>query len=312
MLHDNSRIELYGKSIYDNIMEDVRRNGKLSEEEIQALTLFGLTVEEATVYASLLKRGNTGEVVGNIKKELPIGRTTIYAILERLCEKNWAIPQIISDEPKRVKYIAKSPIKTLNHVIKEKENYLNQLKDKSLFIGDFLDKIYQGSKSLTIDTIHVGGYKYLKPLIEKGWKIKSEVIEHDEIQERLTLDYELKGSKGSPKDCGLIIFYFQHDIEKEQGLIEEALNILKKKSEYEIRKDNIPGFEDLQFIDSKFNGYRGVEVFIKLKFKKKPWLTGKEAVIPIKNKIFLIFGNKDNFEMLLDVISNSEKFRHLA
>ena len=260
----------------------------------------------------LFKRGKRGEVVGNIKKELPIGRTTIYAILERLCEKEWAISQLISDDPKRIKYIAKRPIEILNHVIYEKENYLNQLKEKSLFIGDFLDKIYQGSKKLTIDTIHVGGYKYLKPLIEKGWKINSEVIEHDEVHERLTLDYELKGPKGFPKDCGLIIFHFQHVIENDQVLIQEALNILKKKSEYEIRKEKIPGFENLQFIDTIINGYHGVNVYIKLKFKKTPWLTGKEAVIPIKERLFLIFGNKENFEVLLDTISNSEKFHHLV
>ncbi|MFX1275492.1 MAG: helix-turn-helix domain-containing protein [Promethearchaeota archaeon] len=293
-------------------MEDDRLENKLSEDNIKSLINFGLTSEEVSVYASLLKRGKRGEVVGSIKKELTIGRTTIYAILERLCEKEWAISKLISENPRRIKYIAKPPLEILNQIIEKKEKELKRLKDSSLFIGDSLDKIYQGSKKLTIDTVHIGGYKYLKPLVEQGWKIKSEVIEHNEALERLTLDYELKGSKGFPKDCGLIIFYFSKDIENNQGLIQEALDVLKKKSEYEIRKEKIPGFEDVQLIDTTFKGYYGANVLIKLKIKKKPWLVGKEAVIPIKKTLFLIFGNKENFEILLSTIINSEQFHHLV
>jgi len=45
---------------------------------------------------------------------------------------------------------------------------------------------------------------------------------------------------------------------------------------------------------------------------KEEWvLIGKEAAIPIKNKIFLIHGEDNNFQILKEVIINAEKFHHL-
>ncbi|MFX0073210.1 MAG: helix-turn-helix domain-containing protein [Candidatus Hermodarchaeota archaeon] len=282
------------------------------EEYIKDLINFGLTHEEGMVYLSLLKRGNRGEVVGRIKDELNIGRTTIYAIMERLKEKGWVIAEEISTQPRRVKYTAKTPLSLLNQIIEKKEKELKILKHSSLLIGDKLEKAYQGAKNLNINTIHVGGYRYLKPLAESGWKILSEVVEHVDSQDKLTLDYELKGKKGIPKECGLIIFKYDKNIEKDEILIAEALEMLKTKSEHEIRKDKIPGFQDVILEDTKFNGYQGVNVYIKLKIKKKPWLAGKEAVIPIKNRIFLIHGNKENFQILMEIILNSERFQYLV
>ncbi len=282
-----------------------------SEEFIQDLMNFGLSKEEAKVYFSLLRRGTRGEVVGRIKEELKIGRTTIYAIMERLHDKGWVSSEEISESPKRIKYIANPPMQILNTILEETEKKLKSLKDKSLLIGDKLDLQFQGSKKLTIDSIHVGGYKYLKPLVDEGWKIKTEVVEHVESLGRLTLDYELKGIKGIPKDCGLIIFFFNENVENNNQIIQEAVDIFKTKTEYEIRKDKIPGFENVKLEDTKFGKYPGAEVLIKLKFKKKWWLAGREAVIPIEKKIFLIFGNKANFQILMDTILNLEKFHHL-
>ncbi|MHA1150553.1 MAG: helix-turn-helix domain-containing protein [Promethearchaeota archaeon] len=283
-----------------------------NDEYIKDLNNFGLTDEEATVYLSLLKRGNRGEVVGRIKDKLNIGRTTIYAIMERLEEKEWVIAEEISSQPRRIKYAAKTPLNLLNNVIEKKENELKELKQSSLIIGDKLEKAYQGAIRLSIDTIHAGGYKYLKPLTDYGWKILSEVVEHIESQNKLTLDYELKAKKGIPKDCGLIIFRYEDNIEKNEPLITEALQMLKTKSEYEIRNEKIPGFQDVILEDTKINGFPGVNVYIKLKMKKKPWLAGREVVIPIKNRIFLILGNKENVQVLMDTILNADKFHHLV
>ncbi|MBN1214954.1 MAG: hypothetical protein JXA99_05865 [Candidatus Lokiarchaeota archaeon] len=283
-----------------------------NKEYIEMINDFGLNQEEAIVYLSLLKRGKRGEIVGRIKNELEIGRTTIYGIMERLLKNGWIYSEEISKSPKRVKYVAIPPYKNLNTIIKKKEDELIKLKNESLFIGDKLDIIYQGSRNLTIDTIHIGGYKYIKPLVELGWKIKTEVVEHEDTPEVLVLDYELKGKKGFPKDCGLIITIHKDNIENNKELIEETLNIFKKKSEYEIRNHKIPGFEDLKFEDVFYKNYFIINIFIKLKFKKKWWLVGNEAVIPIKNRLFLIHGNKENFQILFDTIQNLENFRHLV
>ena len=293
-------------------MEEHNIKSEIAEKYKDDIVTFGLLEDEAIVYLSLLKRGSRGEVVGRIKNELEIGRTTIYAIMERLSAKGWVNAEEISENPKRIKYIAKSPYSVFNEKIEKKEKELKLLEEYSLYIGDNLEQVYQGAKKLTIDTIHPGGYKYLKPLVEKGWKIKSEVIEYSDPAERLTLDYELKGHKGFPKDCGLIIFNFNRNIEKDENLINEAIRVFKFKTEYEIRNDKIPGFEDVNLKDTRFHDYPGLDVFIKVKYKKKQWLVGKEVVLPIQNKIFLLFGNPENFQFLYDTIVHLEGFHHLV
>ncbi len=246
-------------------MEEHNLKSEITKRYKEDIIAFGLSEEEAIVFLSLLKRGSRGEVVGRIKDELDIGRTTIYAIMERLTTKGWVITEKISGPPKRIKYIAKSPYKKINETIEKKEKELKLLKDHGLFIGDKLDQVYQGAKKLTIDTVHPGGYKYLKPLVGQGWKIKSEVIEYSDTTSRLILDYELKGNKGIPKDCGLIIFNFDRNIETDEILINEAFKTFKIKTEYEIRQDRIPGFEDVKLEETTYQNYPSINIYIKLK-----------------------------------------------
>lgn len=294
-------------------MKDEEKNSFITKENVNHIQNFGLSVEEAKVYLSLIRRGTRGEVVGKIKDELEIGRTTIYAIMERLSEKGWVNAEEISKDPRRIKYVANTPFEIFRRIIQNNETHLKTMKQSSLFIGDSLDKIYQGAKKLNIDTIHSGAYKYLKPLLDQNFKVKSEVIEHSEDPEyRLSYDYELKGPKGMPKDCGLIIFEYSHNIEEEKNLIKEASEIFKSKTDYEIRRDKIPGFEDVKIEDTKFGEFIGTNILIKLKFKKKWWSAGHQAILPLKNKIFLIFGGKENFRLLMDTIISAEKFHHLV
>lgn len=285
----------------------------ISTDFIDRLSDFGLSEEEGRVFLSLIKRGPRGEVVGRIKDELDIGRTTIYAIMERLKEKRWVDAEEISTKPRRVKYMVKEPYKTLNGKITKKEQQLKQMKKSILFMGDSLEKAYQGARKLSIDTIHPGAYKYLRPLVQQDFKIKTEVIEHSEGDiYRISYDYELKGPTGTPKDCGLIIFEYNDNIENKDDLINSVYEMFKEKTEYEIRKDKIPGFEDVKLEEKKIEKYLGTEVLIKLKFKKKWWKAGYQVVIPLKNKIFLLFGNETNFRIIMDVIVKSEEFRHLV
>ncbi len=298
---------------YKKIMETDKNDTFITEEQVNHLTNFDISDEEARVYLSLLKRGTRGEVVGRIKNELEIGRTTIYAIMERLCEKGWCTSEEISKNPRRIKYIANPPLSVLNQIIHEKEKELELQKKSSLFIGDKLEIAYQGAKKLDLGTAHPGAYKYLKSLIDQNFKIKSEVIEHSEGSDhRLSYDYELKGPKGFPKDCGLVIIEFDKNIEDDKHLIQEAFNIFKSKTEYEIRRDKIPGFQDVRLEDTKFDEFLGVNVLIKLKIKKKWWRVGHQAVLPIKNKIFFIYGAEENFQILMNTLLSVEKFHHLV
>ena len=282
------------------------------QEFINHLINFGISRDEARVYISLLQRGNRGEIVGRIKDEVEIGRTTIYAILERLCEKDWVVHKEISQNPKRIKYVANDPRKIFSKIIKKKENLLRLQKESNLLIGDKLEISYQGAKKLNLETVHPGAYKYLKPLINHNFVIMSEVIEHTEGSEyRISFDYELKGPKGFPKDCGLIIFEFNKNIENDERLIEDLFKMFKQKTEFEIKRDKIPGFQELKFEDAKFDTFLGSNVLIKLKLKKSWWKVGQQAVIPLKNRVFFIFGAEENFEILKESVLNSEKFHHL-
>jgi len=210
-------------------------------------------------------------------------------------------------------YVANSPIKIFNRIISENEIKLNKQKQSNLFAGDNLEKTFQGAKKLTLDTAHPGAYKYLKPLISKKFEIKSEVIEHTAGSEPiLSYDYELKGPKGFPKDSGLIIIEYDRIIEDDSRLIREAFEMFKSKTEYEIRKDKIPGFQDVKFEEINIDGYNGNKVLIKIRLKKNLWKAGYQAVIPLKNRIFFIFGSDENFQILKEMILNSEKFHHLV
>ncbi|MHA1499607.1 MAG: helix-turn-helix domain-containing protein [Promethearchaeota archaeon] len=54
------------------------------------LLRFGLNEKEAEVYLAFLKKGDTGDTIGNINKELlDLKRTHIYRIMERLEKKGW-------------------------------------------------------------------------------------------------------------------------------------------------------------------------------------------------------------------------------
>jgi predicted transcriptional regulator len=298
---------------YEKLMTSNEEPSSELSEYITHLTNFGISEDEAKVYFSLLKRGPRGEVVGRIKNELTIGRTTIYAILERLSDKGFIDSKEISENPKRILYVAKSPIKIFNIIIKENEIKLNKQKQSNLFVGDNLEIIFQGAQKLTLDTAHPGAYKYLKPLIDKKFEIESEVIEHSAGSEHsLSYDYELKGPKGFPKHCGLVIIEYDRIIEDDIRLIKESFKMFRSKTEYEIRKDKIPGFQDVKFEKVNIDGYFGNKVLIKIKLKKRWWEAGFQATIPMKNRIFFIFGAKVNFQILKEVILNSEKFHHLV
>ncbi|MFX1566869.1 MAG: helix-turn-helix domain-containing protein [Promethearchaeota archaeon] len=301
---------------------------KNKEKEVfnQNLQEFGLTAEEAIVYLTLLERGRNGDMVGRLKNDLQIARTTLYGILEKLREKGWIEIVEIRKQPRRMKFIAKAPLEVLNKTVENLELKVKTLKEKRLYIGDNLDKLYQEKKELTIDTIHPGSQKYIKPLFAKKWKVKSEVIETSESLARIVYDYELIGYKERfTQECGLIIFEYNYsrNIENDDNLIRANLNLLKSKTEYEIRnkaKNNeIPDFEDVKLEDTELDGFLGAFVYIKFKegsivrnLTKEEWvLIGKEAAIPTKNKIFLIHGEDKNFQFLEDTIINTENFHHL-
>lgn len=291
---------------------------------LEDLQFFGLTLEESEIYLKLIENGSIGSIVGKLKNEIEISRTTLYGILDRLVEKNWIESIEISKKPRRIKYRAQPPLKTITEILDEKRKELKTLEKISVEIGDKLQKIYQERKKITLSEVHPGSIKYLKLLTEQNWQIESEVIEHSETLSRTVYDYELLGNKAKyNNNCGLIIFEHERIIERDENLIKAAFSLFKSKMDYEVREkgkeEHIPDFEDVKMENVKFGDFWGVEVFIKFKEGSmlakslgKEWnIAGEAAVIPIKKKIFLIHGAEKNFQILMELIINSEKFHHL-
>ncbi|MHA1384682.1 MAG: helix-turn-helix domain-containing protein [Candidatus Helarchaeota archaeon] len=280
------------------------------------LKKFGLTNEESQVYITLLKSGERGNTVNYLKNLLNIGRTTIYAILDRLIDKKWVKKGSSSNTRNRAQlYVATSPIKILNDIIYQKEQTLNELKEINFNIGDNLERIYRSSIKFTIDQIHASCRKYLRPLINKKWKILSEVLEISETLNMKTFDYQLEGKNDFHNECGLIICEYDHNIENDADLARYMFNLLKKKGEQEIRKHEPPGFEDVKYEEINISGFIGANTYMKFKkgseiaaFVGSDWfLAGKLVVIPKINKIFMMWGGEKNFKKLVEVILKEEK-----
>jgi len=287
---------------------------KMSKDNfLQDLAIFGLTVEEAKVYLALLEKGQIGDIVGRLKEEVDINRTTLYGILERLSDKGWINDIEVRIKPKRTKYVARPPFVVFEEIIIKKKKELDILKEKQLFIGDQLDKIFQENKMLSLNTIHPISKKYLKNLSERGWKINSEVIETSTSLGRSVYDYELMSTTGNPtRECGLIIFEYNRNIENDDNLVNAALSILKSKAEHEIRSHDIPNFEDVKIENNKIGNFKVADVYLKF-ISNENWISaGKQGVLSIKNKIFLIHGTEENFHLLMEAILNAEKFHHLV
>ena len=91
------------------------------------LLKFGLSIEEAKVYLSLLKKGKEGDKVGSLNEELDIKRTTIYRIIDRLIEKEWVVKLPGMSKGAQI-YIARPINDILDEGIQQKEEELKILK----------------------------------------------------------------------------------------------------------------------------------------------------------------------------------------
>ena len=271
------------------------------------LQKFGLSFDEAQVYLSLLKRGEKGEKVGNLNKELEIKRPTIYAILDRLEERDWVKSRSPSDlEPlkrKRQKaslFFAEPLMERLEKTIQDKEAELRILKGFKLIIKD---------------------------RVENGW--------------RGDINYENLGITGINKDCGLVLFEFDRTIEKESDIIKMVLDLfnlkiksrlipdMEKEKEIEIdhpklmdlsdytqytklkdTKDFARDIRDLALDYTNFKSYQGSILSIRFKKNSKAFnnvggdwiILLKNVAVPIQDKIYLIWGSEEKFSTLLDII----------
>ena len=239
------------------------------------LQRFGLSLDEAKVYLELLKKGDEGEKVGNLNKQLDIKRTTIYQILDRLIGKEWVekeptiqLLKTIKSPKEAQRYVAKPIIGLLDEKIKQKEEEIKVLKNFRLLMEEGIESSYVSA---------------------------------------ISEDFGIKGLKN---ECGLSFFVYDRSIETEKIVIRTALKLYSEKIKHDIESREIPALEDIKFEEKEVMDYAGGILFLKFKDSTEStknygsnWLeVVKIVAIPINNKIYVIWGGENKFRILKNLI----------
>jgi len=251
------------------------------------LLKFGLSIEEAQVYLALLKKGKEGDIVGNLNEELAIKRTTIYRILERLLDKEWVVK--LTDPSQRAQiFIARPLTSILDERIQQREEELKILKSFRFIMGESL---------------------------ENGWIDLSEIDKESKSLLKKGFDFKTLGITGEEKDCGLLIFEYDSPIENDI-ISKAALQLscerlrLSTQIDEDIEEYTNPDLEELKFESTKIKEYLGAIMYIKFKEGSKTakmigtdWIIAAKLVaIPMKNKIYVIWGSEEKFPILMNII----------
>jgi len=148
------------------------------------LLRFGLNEKEAEVYLAFLKKGENGDTIGNVNKELlDLKRTHIYRIIERLEKHGW-VSHVIESDRKPQKYRAIS----LNHIIDDVE------KDCGLLIFEYESPVdnhivIRAALQLSFEKIRAKLFIYedIDDDIKRGYKNPD--LEDIKIIDKKILDY---------------------------------------------------------------------------------------------------------------------------
>lgn len=251
------------------------------------LLKFGLSIEEAKVYLSLLKRGKKGANVGQLDEDLSIKRTTIYRIIDRLISKSWILKLPLM--PKSAQdFIARSLNDILDERIQQKEEELKILKSFRYIMGETL---------------------------ENGWIDVSEITKDLQHFSEEAFDFNTLGIMSEEKDCGLIIFEYNKKV-KEEVIIRAALQLSSEKMREPIQPDldkkefTNPDLADIKIIDTKIQDYLGMTMYFKFKEETERgnnvgtnWIVAaRHVAVTLDNKIYVVWGSEEQFPILLSII----------
>lgn len=249
------------------------------------LQKFGLSPEEAEVYLALLRKGDKGEKVGELDKELDIKRTTIYRIIDRLVNKDWV--EKVLETPKGTQiYVARPIIELFNKIIKEKEEEIKILKSFRLLLDEYL---------------------------RNGWEDVTKSYRDSQSIGREVFDIDVLGIMGLEKDFGIIVFEYNRDVIDEIR-VRDKLDLVYNKIEEQIEKlrkeERIPGFEDMKIEYTTIQEYLAASIYLKFKEGSEiannigdKWVIAiKQVAIPIENGIYVIWGSEEKFQTIIDVI----------
>ncbi len=268
--------EIFSKTKFDLTPKILSDTSHVLEKV--GLNQFGISEDEAKVYLALLRKGEDGDKVGNLDKELLLKRTHIYRIINRLVEKNWV--EELAKFPRGAQLYGARPIdELLDNVIKEKEEEIKVLKGFKLILGENL---------------------------ENGWNLDN--LDLNDLKKPFDLD--IKEITGFEKDNGIVIFEYDRLIKDEENLDRVKLRLYSEKLKQEIKENAISDLEYIEIDEVKISNYLGAN--IKIKFRKNSnisnnlgsdWIiVAKLVAIPIDNKIYVIWGSEQKFPYLLNII----------
>jgi len=268
----------------------------------KGLLKFGMSEEEAEVYLTLLKKGDRGESIGNLNKELlNLKRTHIYRIFERLIKNNW-VTKIVEPDQKVQKYRALSLNNVIDDTIRDKETELRILKSFRYILGDKL---------------------------ENGW-INISDLEHV-LQDFYKKEYDFNtlGITGVEKDCGLLVFEYESPVDN-NIIVRAALQLSSEKlraklyveEDIQVQEDLVenvdeivsgyknPDIEDIKIVERNILDYLGAELQVRFKYGSETakstgtdWIVAaKQVAVPVDDNIYVIWGSEEKFPILLNTI----------
>jgi predicted transcriptional regulator len=243
----------------------------------------GLSENEAKIYLELIKHGSSGTTAYDLDHHFPkIKRTTIYSILRKLFSLGHIKEGSSSDTPKKATlFIAIKPENYFKKLISKKREELDFLKDLNDNYAEYFEMMYLSGLEYTLDDIDKSMQPYLKPLLEKGWKISSYYLKEDvpvfgySIFETMLTPpmYTVYDIMLNPPNFKFLrensfhLFNFNFDIEQDENAFKFFIESLKKQT-----KQIISFFSDIKeftyeekqitFYDREFMG-------LNLKINKK-------------------------------------------
>lgn len=281
----------------------IKITSEKTEFFIQNLQRTGLDREEALIYFTLIQHGKKGTYIKDLSDHLPIKRTTLYSILDRLNKRGCVRRNLEYSGPKGARiFAAISPELYIERIIKKKKIELQELEEVESNVKKKLEDTYLESMEFSIDEISSVLIPYLKPLYEKGWKVIEHIVEKSQITHRVeAYDITLLVPNAKfVKEAGFLLFKYNRDIENDENIQNYIFATLSRKSKEEVLDRGI-GIVDIELNEKRIelNGrqYRGN--LPKYRFEgNKDFIDITEIVmIPIKNKIFYIWA--ENHEIIL-------------
>ena len=235
------------------------------EQYIEIFQKLGLNKSDATLYFTLLKEGPNGSTVYDLVNQFEgnLKRTTIYSILRKLIKMGFVKEGKDKDVNRKATiFVAIKPGTFFKKLISEKEKEVEELKKIEETHVEYLDLVYQKGIEYSLNDIDEILHPYLRPLVDKGWKITS----FSQAKGMPMFEYEVHDIMFKPKrfryinEVSFHAFIFDYDIEHDENGLAFFIRGLKKKTNEIIQhfsqlKEYSLEDTTLTFFDKTYSGF---------------------------------------------------------